>query len=174
MRLAEQPSPTPGIGAPQITVGLIEGGINTNVVPDRVAFRIDRRIVPEEDGAEVEADLVRRLEQAHAGGETSIVCRRIMLAEPLRPLAGVERLIEPLQRHAADVLGESVPTAAVPLYTDARHYAAAGIPVVLYGAGPRSITEAGAHGADEHLRLTDLRAATEIVALAVGEILGAN
>src|SRR5580704_11952848 len=37
-----------GIGSPQMTVGLIAGGINTNVVPDRVTFRLDRRIVPEE------------------------------------------------------------------------------------------------------------------------------
>jgi acetylornithine deacetylase/succinyl-diaminopimelate desuccinylase-like protein len=36
-----------GIGSPQITVGLISGGINTNVVPDRITFRIDRRIIPE-------------------------------------------------------------------------------------------------------------------------------
>ena len=53
----------------------------------------------------------------------------------------------------------------------ARHYAAAGIPTVLYGAGPRSILEANAHGADEHLRLADLRAATEVVALTLAELL---
>ena len=62
----------------------------------------------------------------------------------------------------------------VPLYTDARHYAAAGIPTVLYGAGPRSLVEANAHGADENLRLADLRAATKIVALAVAELLTAG
>ena len=45
---AERVSPVPGIGAPQMTVGLIKGGINTNVVPDRVTFRLDRRITPEE------------------------------------------------------------------------------------------------------------------------------
>ncbi len=32
-------SPTKGIGSPQITVGLISGGINTNVVPDRITLR---------------------------------------------------------------------------------------------------------------------------------------
>ena len=37
--LAGRVSATPGIGAPQMVVGLIEGGINTNVVPDRVTFR---------------------------------------------------------------------------------------------------------------------------------------
>jgi acetylornithine deacetylase/succinyl-diaminopimelate desuccinylase-like protein len=61
-----------------------------------------------------------------------------------------------------------------PLYTDARHYAAARIPIVLYGAGPRSILEANAHNADENLRLNDLRAATKIVAMMVVELLGAG
>jgi acetylornithine deacetylase/succinyl-diaminopimelate desuccinylase-like protein len=72
------------------------------------------------------------------------------------------------------VLGVEVPVVGVPLYTDARHYAAAGIPIVLYGAGPRSILEANAHNADENLRLTDLRAATEIVTLAAADLLTAG
>ncbi len=55
--LAATVSAYPGIGSPQLTIGLIEGGINTNVVPDRVSFRLDRRIVPDEDPAKVEAAL---------------------------------------------------------------------------------------------------------------------
>ncbi|MCV4784618.1 peptidase dimerization domain-containing protein, partial [Escherichia coli] len=39
--LAERRSKVEGIGSPQLTVGLIKGGINTNVVPDRVVFRLD-------------------------------------------------------------------------------------------------------------------------------------
>ena len=58
--LAARTSAITGIGSPQMTVGLIAGGINTNVVPDRVTFRLDRRIVPEENPAEVEAELARR------------------------------------------------------------------------------------------------------------------
>ena len=46
-----------GIVSPTLNVGLIKGGINTNVVPDQVAFRIDRRMIPEENPAEVEAEL---------------------------------------------------------------------------------------------------------------------
>ena len=65
-----------------------------------------------------------------------------------------------------------MPTNGVPLYTDARHYAARGIPCVLYGAGPRTLLEANAHNADENLRLSDLRAATKIVARAAAEICG--
>jgi acetylornithine deacetylase/succinyl-diaminopimelate desuccinylase-like protein len=69
------------------------------------------------------------------------------------------------------VLGVEVAPTGVPLYTDARHYAAAGIPTVLYGAGPWSILEANAHGADEHLRLSDLRAATEVIAVTLSDVL---
>lgn len=165
-------SQVPGIGSPKLTVGLISGGINTNVVPDRVVLRIDRRIVPEEIGVEVERRLMHMIEAAvKAVPGVAVECRRIMLAEPLRPLPGSERLVEAIRAPARDVLGVDINTTGVPLYTDARHYTAAGVPTVLYGAGPRSILEANAHGADEHLELSDLRSATEIVLRALRSLL---
>lgn len=171
--LAGRVSATPGIGAPQLTVGLIEGGINTNVVPDRVTFRLDRRIVPEEVPEAAEAELCALLEgAARAFPEVRVAIRRILLARPLAPLPGQERLAAALARYAERVLGEPVPTRGVPLYTDARHYAEAGIPVVLYGAGPRTIEEANAHRADERLPLFTLHAASRIVAAALLELLG--
>ena len=60
----------------------------------------------------------------------------------------------------------------VPLYTDARHYTARGIPTVLYGAGPRTLMEARGHNSDENLRLNDLNRATKVVALALSDLLG--
>ena len=53
----------------------------------------------------------------------------------------------------------------------AGHYAAAGVPIALYGAGPRTIEDANAHRANERLKLDDLYKATEIVALAVRDLL---
>jgi acetylornithine deacetylase/succinyl-diaminopimelate desuccinylase-like protein len=161
-----------GIGSPTLVVGLIRGGINTNVVPDAVTLRLDRRMIPEEDAAAVERELGALIEQS-VGRRPGIACRvrRIMLALPLKPVAGLERLVEPLQRNAEAVLGEPVPVYGVPLYTDARHYAAAGIPTVLYGAGPRSLIEANAHAADERLPLADLRKASEVVALTLLDLL---
>jgi acetylornithine deacetylase/succinyl-diaminopimelate desuccinylase-like protein len=167
-------SAVPGIASPTLVVGLIRGGINTNVVPDAVTLRLDRRIIPEEDSAEVERELIQLIRESVAG-QPGLGCdvRRIMLADPLKPVAGLERLLEPLQRNAAAVFGEPIPTHGVPLYTDARHYAAAGIPTVLYGAGPRTLIEANAHAADERLALADLRKATEVVALTLLDLLGA-
>lgn len=170
---AEIHSGVEGIDSPSLVVGLIEGGINTNVVPDQVTLRLDRRMIPEEDGAKVEAELTGLIEAAVArypGASCSI--RRIMLAEPLAPLPGAEVLTDRLVAHGSAIMGEAIKPHGVPLYTDARHYAKAGIPTVLYGAGPHNILEANAHGADENLILEDLRKATEVVALTLLDVLG--
>ncbi len=166
-------SETPGIGSPQVTVGLIKGGINTNVVPDRITFRLDRRMIPEESPETVERELRALIDgAARRHPEASVETRRILLAKPLIELPGGEKLKQILCRHASRVMGEPVKATGVPLYTDARHYSERGIPIVLYGAGPRSIEEANAHRADERLPLSDLRKATEVVAETLAEMLG--
>ena len=170
--LAQVRSQVPGIVSPTLNVGLIKGGINTNVVPDQVTFRLDRRIIPEETPDRVDAGQRALIAQAGARyPKAAVAVRRILLAAPLVPQPGWETIAGAIQRHARAVLGIDVPVTGVPLYTDARHYAARGIPIVLYGAGPRSILEANAHNADENLRLDDLRAASKIVARAAADLL---
>tara|TARA_R110002110_G_scaffold85816_2_gene223468 strand:+ start:51538 stop:52773 length:1236 start_codon:yes stop_codon:yes gene_type:complete len=171
--LATRSSDTPGIGHPTLVVGLIEGGINTNVVPDQVKFRIDRRIIPEEVPEDVETETRAVIEAAAAGLEgISVQTDQILLARPFAPVPGSEALVEILCRHASDVMGEPVTPAGVPLYTDARVYAEAGIPTAMYGAGPRSVLEANGHRADERIALSDLSKATNVIALTLAELLG--
>lgn len=172
---AEQRSSVEGITTPSLVVGLISGGINTNVVPDKIVMRVDRRMIPEEDGPAVARDLIAFIE-ATAREMPGVEChvRQLMLANPLKPLEGQERLAGALQRHASELVGETVPTHGVPLYTDARHYSNAGIPTVLYGAGPRTMLEANAHRADEKLRIDDLVLATNVVTLALYDMLTGN
>jgi acetylornithine deacetylase/succinyl-diaminopimelate desuccinylase-like protein len=166
-------SSVPGIDHPTLVVGLIAGGINTNVVPDKVTFRLDRRLIPEEDAALVEAELRLAIEDAvETLPGISVAIHRLLLATPLGPLPGVERLVGPLCRHASAVLGEEIGTGGLQIYTDARHYSTAGVPTVLYGAGPRSILEANGHRADEKLVLADLDKATLVVAATLAELLG--
>jgi hypothetical protein len=57
-----------GITHPYLNVGMIEGGTNTNVVPGRVSFKLDRRMIPEENPAEVEATLRRIIADTAASG----------------------------------------------------------------------------------------------------------
>jgi succinyl-diaminopimelate desuccinylase len=170
-RLAKRKSKWPGIGSAKINVGLISGGFATNVVPDRVVMRIDRRLIPEENGLKVEKELVALIKRAAKGKGITVECSRIILAEPLKPAKGIERLTGPLRQHARRILKTAIPEKGVPLYTDARHYSTRGIPTVLYGAGPRSILEANAHAANEHVKLSDLEAATRIVEATLRDLL---
>jgi acetylornithine deacetylase/succinyl-diaminopimelate desuccinylase-like protein len=165
-------SQTPGIRHPTLNVGLIEGGINTNVVPDRVTFRLDRRIIPEESPSVAETQTREVIERAAAGiPDIRVEIRRVLLALPLVKLPGAEILTRALQRHGEHFFGTPIAEHGVPLYTDARHYTEAGIPTVLYGAGPRTLAEAHGHAADECLRLNDLRRATKTVACTLLELL---
>ena len=69
-RLAKRKSKQAGIGSPKLTVGLISGGINTNVVPDRIVMRLDRRLIPEENGTQGREG-ADRSDQARREGQAS-------------------------------------------------------------------------------------------------------
>ena len=164
-----------GIATPSLNVGVIAGGINTNVVPDKVTLRLDRRIIPEEKSEQVEARLAQVMRQAVEGKPgISLEIRRLLLAAALRPNLAQARLAETVQRHASAVFGEPIGLTASPLYTDARLYGEAGLPVVLYGAGPRTLLQANAKRADENILLADLRRATIVIARVLLDLLGAD
>ena len=170
--LAEIRSATDGIEHPTLVVGLIEGGINTNVVPDKVTLRLDRRVIPEESPQDVLKQLKALIEASVDGMPgISIEIREVLVTSPLRSLEGAERLSQALQRAAWVTLQRQIPTEGVPLYTDARLYCEAGVPTVIYGAGPRTLLEANGHRADERVALEDLRIATKTVALALADLL---
>ena len=161
-----------GITHPYLNVGRIEGGTNTNVVPGKVVFKLDRRMIPEENPAAVEAE-VRRVILEAAGLVPGITgeIKRLLMADAWQPDNRNAALVQALQRHGEAVFGEAIPTSGTPLYTDVRLFAAAGIPAAIYGAGPRTVFESNAKRADEHLVLDDLRRATKVVARTLLELL---
>ena len=162
-----------GIEHPYLNIGLIEGGTNTNVIPGKVVLKLDRRMIPEENPADVETTLHQVIRQAVAGmAGISVDIRRMLLANALRPLAGNQALVEALCRHASAVFGEPIAASGTPLYTDARLFCEHGIPAVLYGCGPRTVLESNAKRADEHIELEDLRRATQVVARTLADLLG--
>ena len=65
-------------------VGLINGGINTNVVPDRLTLRMDRRMIPEEDPAEVEARVRALIEERGRAATTASASRSGGCCSPVR------------------------------------------------------------------------------------------
>ena len=144
-------------------------------MPGKVTLKLDRRMIPEEDAAAVEAEVRALIERAVAAHDprVRVEIRRLLLAHALQPQPRSAPLAETIQRHAAAVFGEAPPVLGTPLYTDVRLYGAAGVPAVMYGAGPRTVLESTAKRADEHLVLDDLRRATKVIARTLAELLDA-
>jgi acetylornithine deacetylase/succinyl-diaminopimelate desuccinylase-like protein len=163
-----------GITHPYLNVGRIEGGSNTNVVPGKVVLKLDRRMIPEEDAAAVEAEVRQLIESTVAQSPgIRLEFRRLVLANALKPLPGNRVLVEAIQHHGKAIFGEPIPESGTPLYTDVRLYGEHGVPAVIYGAGPRTVLESNAKRADEHLVLEDLRRATKVIARTLLDLLRA-
>jgi succinyl-diaminopimelate desuccinylase len=167
-----------GVTRPYLNVGFIAGGTNTNVVPGKVVIKLDRRMIPEEDPVAVEANIravvagaVAEFNQGRTDEGIHVDVKRLLLSKALRPLPGHKPLAEALQRHASAVFNEPIPACGTPLYTDLRIFGEAGIPGVLYGAGPRTVLESHAKRADERLALEDLRRATKVIARSLHDLL---
>jgi succinyl-diaminopimelate desuccinylase len=162
-----------GITHPYLNVGTITGGTNTNVVPGLVSFKVDRRMIPEENPAEVEATLRALIAEAAAKCPgITVEVKRLLLARAMQPLPGNQPLVAAIQTHGKAVFGEDIPALGTPLYTDVRIFCEAGIPGVIYGAGPRTVLESHAKRADERLVLEDLRRATKVMARALHDLVG--
>jgi len=168
-----------GINHPYLNVGRIEGGTNTNVVPGTVSFKLDRRMIPEENPEQVEANIREVIAQAVAefnqgrasSSQIHIDIKRMLMAHAMKPLSGNAPLVNAIQQHGQAVFGEAIPAMGTPLYTDVRLYVEKGIPGVIYGAGPRTVLESHAKRADERLNLEDLRKATKVISRTILDLL---
>ena len=162
-----------GITHPYLNIGRIEGGTNTNVVPGKVVFKLDRRMIPEENPVEVEATIRQVIADAAAASPgITVDIKRLLLARSMQPLPGNQPLVDAICKHGELVFGEPIKAMGTPLYTDVRLYAEAGIPGVIYGAGPRTVLESHAKRSDERLVLEDLRGATKVIARTLVDLLG--
>ncbi|MFZ6656930.1 M20 family metallopeptidase [Undibacterium sp. TJN19] len=161
-----------GITHPYLNVGVIQGGTNTNVIPGKVILKLDRRMIPEENPAEVETTLRQVIADAAASmPDIHVDIKRLLLCKAMQVLPGNKPLVDALQKHGGIVFDEEIPALGTPLYTDVRLFCEAGIPGVIYGAGPRTVLESHAKRADERLNLEDLRRATKVIARSLKDLL---
>lgn len=150
------------------SVNLIEGGVKSNVVPDRCSIFIDRRLVPGEDPAATTAEIRAIAEQAVAGlpgigvqVTSSYEARAATMSDPDGALAQA-------MLAANGFLGYSTELTGFSMATDGRHFAAAGYPTIIYGPGDPKL----AHVPDEWVGVDEVLEATRAYALAALAILG--
>ncbi|QAA76996.1 MAG: hypothetical protein BIP78_1230 [Candidatus Bipolaricaulis sibiricus] len=162
----------PLLGAPTLSVGMIQGGVAPNVVPDRCWVRLDRRWLPSEDIDAVLAEIRMVVARAirDARGVTANV-RRLEETRHCRPME--TRSDHPFVRAlqgAAREEGLRPELQGVPYGTDGSLFAERRVPTVVWGPGDI----AQAHGADEHVDLDEVWSAARaylraIVRVCAGE-----
>jgi acetylornithine deacetylase len=147
----------PLLGSATGNVGLIEGGVQVNFVPDRCSIQIDRRLLPFE-----------KLEQVLDGYQRVIdlVSARIPgscfeMEPPMLYDAGLETPAEaPIARVSCDILqemGYSGTVSGVAYGSDGTQIRALGIETIIFGPG--SIDQA--HTENEYIEVAQVQAAFE-------------
>lgn len=131
-----------------VSCGIIAGGTRTNVVPAEAQVEVDARVATMEDAEALKAR-VEGLTPRLPGASLSI--SSLIKRPPLVRTDGVVHLYETAHRLAAE-LGLPLSETGSGGISDGNFTAALGIPT-LDGLGAAG---AGAHAADEHIRLTDL------------------
>jgi acetylornithine deacetylase len=146
--LADRLAGDPGdelLGPPSVHASLIEGGQEYSSYPERCLLTGERRTLPGETVADVEAELR-------------------VLVEGVDATAGITFAREPFQIDASHDLPQQLARAAgkggffgIAFWTDAALLAEAGIPTVLYGP-----TGAGAHATEEWVELESLERCVQV------------
>jgi len=134
----------PLLGVATANVGMISGGAQPNIVPDRCVITIDRRTLP----GETEMDVRREIAALLRAKGLSAKISSTKLA-PCLPLETSPKL--PLVRQFLRSIGQTRP-AGVDFFCDAAVLSRGGIPSVVFGPGDI----AQAHTADEWISLDSL------------------
>ena len=142
----------PLLGSPTANVGIIKGGSQTNVVPERCSIEIDRRTISGETEVSVLAE-IHRLLKKHRLPSTTIVESRGVPCPSLETdpdLPAVQQFLRAAKRRKSH---------GVDYFTDASPIAMGGTPAIVFGPGDI----AQAHSADEWVDLKQLDRAAAII-----------
>jgi acetylornithine deacetylase len=150
------------LGRGSVHASLIEGGAELSSYPERCVLSLERRTLPGETAADVEAELAALIDRCRAAdAELAAQLRMGLVREPFEVARDAE-IVATVEEAAAEALGEAAPVEGVSYWADSAFIAAAGIPTVLFG--PRG---EGAHAAEEWVSVDATEAvATTLVATA--------
>jgi acetylornithine deacetylase/succinyl-diaminopimelate desuccinylase-like protein len=155
------------LGPGAVRVSRIQGGTDAATVADSCVLTVERRFLPGETTADVEAGLRALLD--------AVVARTPDMDAELVPLvarAAFEADVDgPLARAVLDsgqrVTGAPVPHRGEPFWTDAGLVQEAGIPCILLG-----VTGGGAHAAEEWAEVDSVRLLADVLEGAILDFCG--
>ena len=147
----------PLLGPATCNVGVINGGVQVNVVPEACVIEVDRRLLPGEKADEVLAHYRKLLDELQSRHHT-------LRAEMEPPMLTDEALATPADAPACQVarevlkrMGRNDELCGVPYGSDASKLSRQGVPSLVFGPG--SIDHA--HAAVEFVDLAEVEAAVD-------------
>ncbi len=145
----------PLLGAANVHASRIAGGGELSSYPAACVVELERRTLPGERAADVEAELAALLDACRdADPRLRATQSTLLVREPFQIDPGAE-LVALVREAATGVLGGVPPIGGASYWADAAFIAASGIPTVIFGPGGE-----GAHAAVEWVSVADTEAVT--------------
>jgi acetylornithine deacetylase len=143
----------PLLGRGSVHASVIEGGVELSSYPARCVVGLERRTLPGETAADVEAELASLLDRCRAADPAFAAERRTLLVREPFEVSDDAEVVGAVRDAAASVLGREPSVGGASYWADAAFIAAAGIPTVMFGPGGE-----GAHAVEEWVSLSDTEA----------------
>lgn len=155
----------PLVGRPSVHASVIRGGEELSSYPARCVIGLERRTLPGETAAGVEAEIAALLDACRAEDpEFEAGQRTLLVREPFEVDQDAE-IVQALLAATAEVLPEAPAIGGASYWADAAFIAAAGIPTALLGPGGE-----GAHAEVEWVSIDDTVAVTEALIGVAGRV----
>jgi acetylornithine deacetylase len=158
------------VGSPTLTVGTIEGGVTTCMVPGACRVTADRRVLPGEQPSDVVDEVRAAVERVRARcPDLQAEVRMAGFAPPMETPSDTP-VVEAIRAATAEVVGQDPGVHGWSAACDANILVREGAtPTVVFGPG--SIARQ-AHRPDESVGIDELVAAAKIYALTILRLLG--
>ena len=143
----------PLVGRGSIHASVISGGIELSSYPAKCVIGLERRTIPGETAADVEAELDALLDRCRANDPKLVVDRRTLLVREPFEVAQNEDLVIAVAAAAAETDGGEHPITGASYWADSAFISAAGVPTVVFGPSGE-----GAHELVEWVSISDTEA----------------
>jgi acetylornithine deacetylase len=159
----------PLTGGATCAITTIQGGTQVNIIPDRCELSINRRLAPQEDPAEAQAQLeamVKEVLDAHPDTELTTETHQVVPALD----DAINKALQPTVAAALEAC--ELPTApfGAPFATHAGPLSKANLPAIVIGPGDPT----PAHTKDEYVEIDQIQKGTNFYATLMGTVAAVN
>ena len=146
----------PLLGRGSVHASTIEGGVELSSYPARCVVGLERRTLPGETAADVEAELGALLDACRDADPDLVAEQRTLLVRDPFEVDQDAELVGVVVAEAKKAIGRRPALGGASYWADAAFVAAAGIPTVMFGSSGE-----GAHAVEEWVSIPDTVAVTE-------------